>query len=76
MLPRPGVPDLWAEDWETIADREREREGASATTAASVAVAGRDHPAQQQKLSGRAAKAQRRAAQAEFNRQLWAAAEA
>ncbi|KAI5292430.1 hypothetical protein KEM56_006289, partial [Ascosphaera pollenicola] len=60
MNPKPTVPDVWGEDWEAIADREPTQ----------------SQPSPDKKLSGRVAKAQRRAAQAEFNRQLWAEAEA
>ncbi|KAI5285139.1 hypothetical protein KEM54_000796 [Ascosphaera aggregata] len=66
MNPKSSVPDVWGEDWETIADKQ----------AASTGLQQKSQPPSQQILTGRAAKAQRRAAQAEFNRQLWAEAEA
>ncbi|KAI3011547.1 hypothetical protein CBS147346_1106 [Aspergillus niger] len=53
-------PDAWEEDWESQAD--------------SFAVESAPPP-QEKKVSSKVTKAQRRAQQAEFNRQLWAEAE-
>ncbi|KAK5946430.1 hypothetical protein PMZ80_000573 [Knufia obscura] len=54
------VPDAWDEEWSTAADI---REPAQSTET------------EPKKLSSKQTKAQKRAAQAEFNRQLWAEAE-
>ncbi|KAI5285219.1 hypothetical protein KEM55_000744, partial [Ascosphaera atra] len=62
MNPKSSIPDAWDDNWERIADKEEESSPTS--------------PPPDKKPSGRIAKAQRRAAQAEFNRQLWAEAEA
>ncbi|KAL1988218.1 hypothetical protein VTN96DRAFT_193 [Rasamsonia emersonii] len=53
------IPDAWDDDWEKLADKQS------------------DVPEQppEKKVSSKVTKAQRRAAQAEFNRQLWAEAE-
>ncbi|OOF95789.1 hypothetical protein ASPCADRAFT_207150 [Aspergillus carbonarius ITEM 5010] len=53
-------PDAWEQDWESQAD----------TLAAEPAP-----PPQEKKVSSKVSKAQRRAQQAEFNRQLWAEAD-
>ncbi|KAM5440648.1 hypothetical protein McanMca71_004722 [Microsporum canis] len=55
------IPDAWDQDWESIADKQAPQPS---------------EPVPEKKLSARAAKAQRRAEHAEFNRQLWAEAEA
>ncbi|EPS33604.1 hypothetical protein PDE_08566 [Penicillium oxalicum 114-2] len=54
------VPDAWDADWESQADK----------------LADQPNPAPEKKISSKVTKAQRRAQQAEFNRQLWAEAEA
>ncbi|KAL1973406.1 hypothetical protein VTN31DRAFT_6041 [Thermomyces dupontii] len=54
-----SIPDAWDDDWEKIADK------ADASPP----------PEPEKKIPPKVAKAQRRAAQAEFNRQLWAEAE-
>ncbi|KAF7589682.1 hypothetical protein BBP40_003974 [Aspergillus hancockii] len=59
--PSAGGPDVWEDDWESQADRL-----ASDPTS----------PPPEKKVSSKVTKAQRRAQQAEFNRQLWAEAEA
>ncbi|EGE08635.1 hypothetical protein TEQG_07552 [Trichophyton equinum CBS 127.97] len=53
------IPDAWDADWESIADKPSQA----------------PEPVPEKKLSARAAKAQRRAEHAEFNRQLWAEAD-
>ncbi|GIK03189.1 hypothetical protein Aspvir_007258 [Aspergillus viridinutans] len=55
-----GSPDAWEDDWETQADK----------------LADDPTPPPEKKVSSKVTKAQRRAQQAEFNRQLWAEAEA
>ncbi|KAJ5183588.1 hypothetical protein N7492_001204 [Penicillium capsulatum] len=59
MSANPQVPDVWEEDWESQADKL----GTDPTIP------------QEKKVSSKVTKAQRRAQQAEFNRQLWAEAE-
>ncbi|KAL1957817.1 hypothetical protein VTO42DRAFT_5535 [Malbranchea cinnamomea] len=54
------VPDAWDDNWEAIADRQSQT----------------PDPQPEKKVPARVTKAQRRAQQAEFNRQLWAEAEA
>ncbi|KAB8068159.1 hypothetical protein BDV29DRAFT_162633 [Aspergillus leporis] len=58
--PAAGGADMWEDDWESQADRL-----ASEPTP----------PPSEKKVSSKVTKAQRRAQQAEFNRQLWAEAE-
>ncbi|KAF3481427.1 uncharacterized protein GIQ15_04186 [Arthroderma uncinatum] len=68
------VPDAWDQDWENVADvydvklMEFVRKQSQGSPSAA-------EPVPEKKLSTRAAKAQRRAEHAEFNRQLWAEAE-
>ncbi|KAJ5949466.1 hypothetical protein N7454_001050 [Penicillium verhagenii] len=59
MSANPQVPDAWDDDWEPRAD----------------ALANDPTPPTEKKVSSKVTKAQRRAQQAEFNRQLWAEAE-
>ncbi|KAJ5659769.1 hypothetical protein N7507_006220 [Penicillium longicatenatum] len=59
MSAKPQVPDAWDDDWEPRAD----------------ALANEPTPPTEKKVSSKVTKAQRRAQQAEFNRQLWAEAE-
>ncbi|KAJ5934931.1 hypothetical protein N7466_004478 [Penicillium verhagenii] len=58
MSANPQVPDAWDDDWEPRAD----------------ALANDPTPPTEKKVSSKVTKAQRRAQQAEFNRQLWAEA--
>ncbi|KAJ5905454.1 uncharacterized protein N7473_002370 [Penicillium subrubescens] len=60
MSAKPEVPDAWDADWESQADK----------------LGDRPTPPSEKKVSSKVSKAQRRAQQAEFNRQLWAEAEA
>ncbi|KAF4215713.1 hypothetical protein CNMCM6805_003270 [Aspergillus fumigatiaffinis] len=57
--PTAGSPDAWEDDWEKQADK----------------LADDPTPPPEKKVSSKVTKAQRRAQQAEFNRQLWAEAE-
>ncbi|EAW10609.1 uncharacterized protein ACLA_050810 [Aspergillus clavatus NRRL 1] len=57
--PPTGPPNAWEEDWEQQADK----------------LAVEPAPPPEKKVSSKVTKAQRRAQQAEFNRQLWAEAE-
>ncbi|KAJ5388333.1 hypothetical protein N7509_010874 [Penicillium cosmopolitanum] len=59
MSSKPEAPDAWEEDWESQADK----------------LADQPTPPSEKKVSSKVTKAQRRAQQAEFNRQLWAEAE-
>ncbi|KAJ5532831.1 hypothetical protein N7494_009383 [Penicillium frequentans] len=59
MSAKPQVPDAWDDDWEPRAD----------------ALANEPTPPTEKKVSSKVTKAQKRAQQAEFNRQLWAEAE-
>ncbi|KAJ5380222.1 uncharacterized protein N7496_002650 [Penicillium cataractarum] len=59
MSAKPEVPDAWDVDWESQADK----------------LADQPTPPAEKKVSSKVTKAQRRAQQAEFNRQLWAEAE-
>ncbi|KAJ5168236.1 uncharacterized protein N7482_003830 [Penicillium canariense] len=59
MSAKLEVPDAWEEDWESQADK----------------LADRPTPPPEKKVSAKVTKAQRRAQQVEFNRQLWAEAE-
>ncbi|CEO60124.1 hypothetical protein PMG11_04764 [Penicillium brasilianum] len=59
MSAKPEVPDAWDADWESQADK----------------LANQPTPPSEKKVSSKVTKAQRRAQQAEFNRQLWAEAE-
>ncbi|KAL1964711.1 hypothetical protein VTN77DRAFT_6737 [Rasamsonia byssochlamydoides] len=54
------IPDAWEDDWEKLADKQADAP---------------EQPPVEKKVSSKVTKAQRRAAQAEFNRQLWAEAE-
>jgi hypothetical protein len=56
--PTAGSPDAWEDDWEKQADK----------------LADDPTPPPEKKVSSKVTKAQRRAQQAEFNRQLWAEA--
>ncbi|RHZ74626.1 hypothetical protein CDV55_102815 [Aspergillus turcosus] len=58
--PAAGSPDAWEDDWESQADK---------------LLADDSTPPPEKKVSSKVTKAQRRAQQAEFNRQLWAEAE-
>ncbi|OKP12746.1 hypothetical protein PENSUB_1478 [Penicillium subrubescens] len=58
MSAKPEVPDAWDADWESQADK----------------LGDRPTPPSEKKVSSKVSKAQRRAQQAEFNRQLWAEA--
>ncbi|GLI75265.1 hypothetical protein PoHVEF18_003518 [Penicillium ochrochloron] len=60
MSAKPEVPDAWDADWESQADQ----------------LGDKPTPPSEKKVSSKVSKAQRRAQQAEFNRQLWAEAEA
>ncbi|KAA8648656.1 hypothetical protein EYZ11_010818 [Aspergillus tanneri] len=55
-----AAPDAWEDDWESQADK---------------MIADPAPPAPEKRVSSKVTKAQRRAQQAEFNRQLWAEAE-
>ncbi|PLB55101.1 hypothetical protein P170DRAFT_470524 [Aspergillus steynii IBT 23096] len=57
--PSSAGPDAWEDDWESQADR----------------LSTDPTPPSEKKVSSKVSKAQRRAQQAEFNRQLWAEAE-
>ncbi|KAJ5086668.1 hypothetical protein NUU61_007975, partial [Penicillium alfredii] len=59
------VPDAWDDNWESQVDVCRTKEQLSTTST----------PPPEKKVSSKVTKAQRRAQQAEFNRQLWAEAE-
>ncbi|KAJ5089448.1 hypothetical protein N7532_008132 [Penicillium argentinense] len=58
MSSKPEVPDAWDDNWESQADK----------------IADQPTPPPEKKVSSKVTKAQRRAQQAEFNRQLWAEA--
>ncbi|KAJ5570119.1 uncharacterized protein N7459_009549 [Penicillium hispanicum] len=59
MSAKTEVPDAWDDDWESQADK----------------LGNHPTPPPEKKVSSKVTKAQRRAQQAEFNRQLWAEAE-
>ncbi|KAK2782215.1 hypothetical protein FQN53_000134 [Emmonsiellopsis sp. PD_33] len=61
MSKSPHIPDAWDDSWESQVDHSKPTEQPA--------------PAPEKKISSRAAKAQKRAQHAEFNRQLWAEAE-
>ncbi|OKL60123.1 hypothetical protein UA08_04674 [Talaromyces atroroseus] len=58
---RANAPDAWEADWESLADKQEVKPDAAGTPG--------------KKVSSKVTKAQRRAAQAEFNRKLWEEAE-
>ncbi|KAG2419474.1 hypothetical protein HFD88_004270 [Aspergillus terreus] len=72
--PSTRAPDAWEEDWEQQADSRRDSDVVYLTTLQKLA-AEPTPPPPEKKVSSKVTKAQRRAQQAEFNRQLWAEAE-
>jgi len=56
------IPDAWEDEWSNVADKSSDNPSNESSGEA-------------KKVTGKATKAQRRAQQAEFNRQLWAEAE-
>jgi hypothetical protein len=70
-----ATPDAWDDDWETAADVSNKKPGISHTQPHSKYILQNPTATPQKPPSSKITKAQRRARQAEFNRQLWEEAE-